>query len=54
MIAFINSLLSYLLVFFVFVCVIAVAVTVGITMRKKKNASEEAKALEEAGVETGN
>ena len=40
MIAFINSFLSYLLVFVAFAAVGGLAIFVGITMRKKKNATE--------------
>lgn len=47
MIPFINALLSYLLVFVVFVCVIGVGITAGIWMRKKKNAEIEASAQSE-------
>lgn len=42
MIAFINSFLSYLLVFVAFAAVGGLAIFVGITMRKKKNAAEKA------------
>lgn len=41
MIAFINSFLSYLLVFVVFGAVAGFAIFVGITMRKRKNAAAE-------------
>lgn len=41
MIAFINSFLSYLLVFVAFAAVGGLAIFVGITMRKKKNAATE-------------
>ncbi|MGN0385063.1 MAG: hypothetical protein ACI4EX_04195 [Lachnospiraceae bacterium] len=44
MIAFLNALLSYLVVLVAFVCVIGVGITVGISMRKKKNAEEKASA----------
>lgn len=40
LILFVNSLLSYLLVFVVIVIVAGIAVFIGITMRKKKNAQE--------------
>lgn len=40
---FINSLLSYLLLFLVIVVVAGIAVFVGITMAKKKSASEQEK-----------
>ena len=42
LILFINSFLSYLLVFAVIVVVVAVAVAIGITLRKKKDAKEMA------------
>lgn len=42
LILFINSFLSYLLVFVVIVVVVAVAVAIGITLRKKKDAKEMA------------
>lgn len=42
MIAFINSFLSYLLVFVVFCAIAGFAIFVGITMRKRKNAAAEA------------
>lgn len=42
MIAFLNSLLSYLLLMAVIVVVAGVAVFAGITMRKKKNQAEPA------------
>lgn len=38
LILFVNSLLSYLLVFVVIVIVAGIAIFIGITMRKKKNA----------------
>lgn len=47
MIAFLNALLSYLVVLVAFVCVIGVGITVGISMRKKKNAKIEASAQSE-------
>lgn len=40
LILFVNSLLSYLLVFVVIVIVAGIAIFIGITMRKKKNAKE--------------
>lgn len=40
LILFVNSLLSYLLVFVVIVIVAGIAIFIGITMRKKKNAQE--------------
>lgn len=41
MIAFINSFLSYLLLFVVMGAVAGLAIFVGITMRKRKNAAAE-------------
>lgn len=41
LILFLNSFLSYLLVFIVFAVLIVVAVLVGIKVRKSKNAKEE-------------
>lgn len=38
---FINSFLSYLVVFLVFCCVGGFAIFMGITLRKRKNAKEE-------------
>ena len=38
LVAFLNSFLSYLLLFGVFVIIVAVAVAIGITLRKSKNA----------------
>ncbi|MBQ8188528.1 MAG: hypothetical protein IJZ44_01990 [Lachnospiraceae bacterium] len=49
LILFVNSLLSYLLVFAVIVIVAGVAIFIGITMRKKKNAQE---ALEAENTDT--
>lgn len=42
---FINSFLSYLLLFAVIVAVAGIAMFIGISMRKKKNAEEEEQAL---------
>ena len=42
-----NSFLSYLVVLAVIAVVGAVAITLGITLRKKKNAAEEKKQTEE-------
>ena len=39
-VAFLNSFLSYLLVFVIFVAVIAIGVTLGIKLRRKKDAKE--------------
>ncbi len=52
LILFVNSLLSYLLVFAVIVVVAGVAVFIGITMRKKKNAQEALEAETEETVAT--
>lgn len=41
---FINSLLSYLMLFLVIVILAGIAVFIGITMAKKKNSSEQEKA----------
>ena len=41
MINFVNSFLSYLMLLVIIAIVGAVAITLGITLRKKKNASEE-------------
>ena len=40
-VSFLNSFLSYLVVLAVIAVVGAVAITLGITLRKKKNAAEE-------------
>ena len=40
-VSFLNSFLSYLVLLVIIVAVGAVAVTLGITLRKKKNAAEE-------------
>ena len=45
--SFLNSFLSYLVVLVVIAVVGAVAITLGITLRKKKNAAEEKKQTEE-------
>lgn len=45
-VSFLNSLLSYLVVFAVIAVVGAVAITLGITLRKKKNAAEEKQTAE--------
>ena len=47
-VSFLNSFLSYLVVLVVIAVVGAVAITLGITLRKKKNAAEEKKQTEEA------
>ena len=39
---FFNSFLSYLLLFVIIVAVAGIAMTIGIKMRKKKNAEEQA------------
>lgn len=41
MISFVNSFLSYLLLFAVIAALGAVAIAIGIAMRKKKNAASE-------------
>ena len=46
-VSFLNSFLSYLVVLAVIAVVGAVAITLGITLRKKKNAAEEKKQTEE-------
>ena len=46
-VSFLNSFLSYLVVLVVIAAVGAVAITLGITLRKKKNATEEMKQTEE-------
>ena len=42
---FLNSFLSYLLLFVLIAVLAVIAVAIGITMRKKKNAREAAEAL---------
>ncbi len=46
-VSFFNSFLSYLMVLIVIAAVGAVAITLGITLRRKKNATEEKKQAEE-------
>ena len=46
-VSFLTSLLSYLVVLVVIAAVCAGAITLGITLRKKKNAAEEKKQTEE-------
>ncbi len=46
-VSFLNSFLSYLVVLVVIAAVGAAAITLGITLRKKKNATEEMKQTEE-------
>lgn len=46
MVSFVNVFLSYLLLLVVIVIVAGVAVTIGITMRKKKNAEQAVEAVE--------
>ena len=46
LIAFLNSFLSYLLVFAVFIAVGGAAVAIGINMRRKKDRKEEQEAKE--------
>ena len=48
---FLNSFLSYLLLFGLIAVLAVVAVTIGITMRKKKNAREAAEALTQGAEE---
>ncbi|MDE5801376.1 MAG: vanadium nitrogenase [Lachnospiraceae bacterium] len=48
MIAFLNSFFSYLLLFVVMAAIAGTGIFVGITMRKKKNLSEETKTVDEA------
>jgi len=52
LILFINSFLSYLLVFAVTIIVVGIGIAIGITLRKNKNAKEalEAQAEETAEV----
>lgn len=57
LIAFLNSFLSYLLLFGVFVLLAALAIAIGITLRKRKNASvlaAEAAETNEATADTAN
>lgn len=57
LIAFLNSFLSYLLLFGVFVLLAAIAIAIGITLRKRKNASvlaTEAAETEETTADTAN
>ena len=46
-VSFLNSFLSYLVVLVVIAAVGAAAITLGITLRKKKNATEEKRQTEE-------
>lgn len=46
-VSFFNSFLSYLMVLIVIAAVGAAAITLGITLRKKKNATSEKKQAEE-------
>ena len=46
-VSFLNSFLSYLVVLVVIAAVGAAAISLGITLRKKKNATEEKKQTEE-------
>lgn len=48
MIAFVNSFFSYLLLFVVMAAIAGTGIFVGITMRKKKNLSEETNTVDEA------
>ena len=47
MINFVNSFLSYLMLLVIIAIIGAVAITLGITLRKKKNAAEEKQQTEE-------
>lgn len=47
MIAFINSFLSYLLLFVIMAAITGTGITVGIVMRKKKNAAQLTAGAEE-------
>lgn len=47
LVAFLNSFLSYLLLFAVCVIVVAIAVVIGIKLRKKKDAKDALEAKEE-------
>jgi len=51
LISFINAFLSYFLVFVIAVTLMVSGAFIGITMRKKKNAKEEAMSEEEAVTE---
>ncbi len=46
MIAFLNSLLNYIMLFVVFTAVAGIGIFVGIVMRKSKNKATEAEAVE--------
>ena len=46
--AIVNSFLSYLLLFVVMAAIAGTGIFVGITLRKKKNLSEETKTVDEA------
>ena len=50
-ILFINSFLSYILLFAVIIAVAGIAMFIGINMRKKKNAEEEAAISDEDKIE---
>jgi len=52
LVAFLNSFLSYLLLFGVFVAIVAVAVALGITLRKNKDAKAAAATGVEGTLET--
>lgn len=55
LVAFLNSFLSYLLLFAVCVIVVAVAVKLGITMRRNKDAKDAlAASVEETDAQAGN
>ena len=46
MVSFVNTFLSYLLLLLIIVAVAGVALFIGITMRKKKNASLQAEKVQ--------
>ena len=52
LVAFLNSFLSYLLLFLVFVAIGAAAIALGIFLRKRKNAKDNADKTEAEDVET--
>lgn len=55
LVAFLNSFLSYLLLFAVCVIVVVVAVKIGITMRRSKDAKDAlAASVEETDAQAGN
>lgn len=52
--AFINSFLSYLLLFGIMVILVAIGLFIGITLRKRKNAKDNQENPETTEVETEN